>query len=181
MTKRVVKKSGRLTPRQERFVAEYLKDLNAAAAARRAGTTAKRADQAGYELLRKPEIAAAIAAGRAKQLDNANISAARVLEEVRRCAMVDPRQFFDKHGNARAITDLSAEEAAALAGFEIVIKNAAAGDGETDTVHKFKLTPKLQALELLCKHLGLLKAPEDEERPPVAVYMLPEGARVGTK
>jgi phage terminase small subunit len=52
--------AGRLNARQARFVAEYLIDLNATQAARRAGYSLKRSDAAGYDLLRNPEIAKAI-------------------------------------------------------------------------------------------------------------------------
>ena len=40
---------------------------------------------------------------------------------------------------------------------EVIIKNAKAGDGITDTVHKFKLWDKVRALETLAKDFGLLK------------------------
>ena len=57
-----------LTPRQERFVAEYLADLNASAAYRRAGYTAKDANVAGPRLLAKVSIQQAIQAAREKQM-----------------------------------------------------------------------------------------------------------------
>ncbi len=53
-----------LRPKQQRFVQEYLVDLNASAAARRAGYAPNRADAIGWENLRKPEIAEAIGAAR---------------------------------------------------------------------------------------------------------------------
>jgi hypothetical protein len=34
---------------------------------------------------------------------------------------------------------LTAEQGAALAGFEVLIKNAKAGDGQIDEIHKIKL------------------------------------------
>lgn len=49
-----------LTPKQKRFVAEYLLDLNATAAARRAGYSAKTADRIGPELLGKTCVSQAI-------------------------------------------------------------------------------------------------------------------------
>lgn len=49
-----------LTPKQKRFVAEYLVDLNATAAARRAGYSAKTADRIGPELLGKTCVSQAI-------------------------------------------------------------------------------------------------------------------------
>lgn len=38
----------------------------------------------------------------------------------------------------------------------MIKKNATAGDGIIDTIHKFKVWDKCKALELLCKHFGLL-------------------------
>lgn len=49
-----------LTPKQKRFVAEYLIDLNATAAAKRAGYSEKNAGKIGPELLGKTRISAAI-------------------------------------------------------------------------------------------------------------------------
>ena len=53
---------GRLKPRQERFCQRFVECANAAAAARAAGYTAQSARNAGYRLLRHPQIAARIAA-----------------------------------------------------------------------------------------------------------------------
>ncbi len=95
-------------------------------------------------------------AGKAKQLDRAELTAARVLQELRRIAFADVRGFFDPQGNLRSISTLTAEQAAALASFEVIIKNAKAGDGVTDEVHKIKSWDKVHALELLAKHFKLL-------------------------
>lgn len=51
-----------LTPKQQRFVDEYLIDLNATQAAIRAGYSAKNADKIGSELLGKTRVSEAIAA-----------------------------------------------------------------------------------------------------------------------
>lgn len=145
-----------MTPKQERFVAEYLKDLNATQAAIRCGYSEKTAKQQGSRLLTNADVAEAVAAGKAKQLDAAELTAVRVLEEMRRLAMVDLRSFFDEAGNLRPIHELTAEQGAALASFEVIKKNAEAGDGVIDTVHKFKVWDKPRALEMLAKHFGLL-------------------------
>lgn len=52
--------TARMTDKQKRFVAEYLIDLNATAAARRAGYSAKTADRIGPELLGKTCVSQAI-------------------------------------------------------------------------------------------------------------------------
>lgn len=137
-------------------MAEYLIDLNATQAAIRAGYSAKTAGAIGAENLTKPEIAEAVAAGKAKQLAAADLTAARVLEEFRRLAFVDLRGFFDADGNLKPVAELTPEQGSALAGLEVIKKNAEAGDGVIDTVHKFKVWDKTRTLESLAKHFGLL-------------------------
>lgn len=141
-----------MTPKQTRFVAEYRKDLNATAAAKRAGYHPKMAAQ----LLAIPSISAAIAEKTAAQLERADLTAERVLEEMRRCAFADPRSLFDIAGNLRPIHELTVEEAACIGSFEVIKKNAEAGDGIIDTVHKVKILDKTRTLEMLGKHFALL-------------------------
>ncbi|HWD14164.1 MAG TPA: terminase small subunit [Pseudochrobactrum sp.] len=65
----------RLTTKQERFVTEYLVDLNATQAAIRAGYSEKTARQTGSENLSKPDIADAIADAHNKIAEKAEWSA----------------------------------------------------------------------------------------------------------
>jgi len=55
-----------MTPKQQRFVDEYLIDLNATQAAIRAGYSEKTAASVGSENLTKPEIKQAVEAGKAE-------------------------------------------------------------------------------------------------------------------
>jgi phage terminase small subunit len=139
-----------------RFVAEYLRDLNATQAAIRAGYTAAWANKNATRLTVNDGIAAAVAKGTARHLASCELSAARVLEELRRLAFVDVTGVWDDAGNLKPFSAWSEEQKAALAGFEAIIKNAAAGDGHTDTVHKVRLHDKLKALDLLARHFKLL-------------------------
>lgn len=70
-----------MTPKQQRFVEEYLIDLNATQAAIRAGYSADTARQMGSENLSKPDIADAIAEAGAKRSEQAGIDAAYVLRQ----------------------------------------------------------------------------------------------------
>ena len=146
-----------LTPKQQRFVAEYLIDLNATQAAIRCGYSAKTAKQQGSRLLTHVDIQAAVAEKATRQLETVDLSATRILEEMRRLALADVRGLFDEHGNLRPLHLLTDEQAASVAGVEVIIKNAKAGDGQTDTVHKIKVWDKPKALEMLGKHLGLFQ------------------------
>ena len=49
-----------MTPKQKRFVEEFLFDLNATQAAKRAGYSARTAEQQGHQLLKKTSVQAAI-------------------------------------------------------------------------------------------------------------------------
>jgi len=146
----------KLTPRQARFVGEYLRDLNATQAAIRAGYTAAWANKNAIRLTVDNGIAAAVATGTARQLENAELSASRVIEELRRLAFVDAPGVFDDAGNLRPFSEWTPEQRASLAGYEVIIKNAATGNGHTDTVHKVKLSDKLKALDLLARHFSRL-------------------------
>lgn len=90
-------------------------------------------------------------------LEAEGLSAVRVLEEYRRLAFFDTRTLFDAAGNLKPMTELTQEQGAALASIEVIIKNAKAGDGVTDTVHKVRVWDKTRALEGLGKHFGLFK------------------------
>ena len=82
-----------LTPKQQRFIDEYLVDLNASQAAIRAGYSARRADAIGYENLRKPEIAAAIRDAQAARSERTGITADRALQEVWAIATADASEL----------------------------------------------------------------------------------------
>jgi len=146
----------KLTPRQTRFVAEYLVDLNATQAAIRAGYSHRTAKQQGARLLTNADIAAAIARGKAGQLKDAGLSAGIALEAIRRPLVADVRKLFDENGNPRPIHSLGPEEAALIAGYEVVVKNARAGDGHTDEVLRVRLVDRARYVEMAAKHFALL-------------------------
>lgn len=145
-----------MTPKQTRFVAEYLIDLNATQAAIRCGYSPKTAKQQGSRLLTNADVAAAVTVKADKQLDKLELTAQRVKDRIGLIAFQDIRQLFDEQGNLRPIHTLSDASAAFVAGLEVIKKNAAAGDGIIDTVHKVKVVDPIKALEMLAKHFGLL-------------------------
>jgi phage terminase small subunit len=77
----------RLTPRQARFVDEYVVDLNAKQAAVRAGYSTKTAAQQGSHLLKLPLVAAAVAERQAARAARCEVDAAWVLSQLREVAL----------------------------------------------------------------------------------------------
>jgi phage terminase small subunit len=82
-----------LSPRQKRFVAEYLVDLNATQAAIRAGYSARTAEQQGPRLLGNVGIAAALQEARVKLQIRTDITQDRVLAELALLAFSDVSHF----------------------------------------------------------------------------------------
>ncbi len=71
-----------LTARQQRFVNEYLLDLNATQAAVRAGYSARTAGAIGCENLTKPQVATAICEAQAERARQTRVTADDVLREL---------------------------------------------------------------------------------------------------
>ncbi len=73
----------RLTAKRERFCREYLIDLNATAAAKRAGYTERSAHVTGCRLLKNDKVAARIAALQAEAADRNEVTHDEVLAMLR--------------------------------------------------------------------------------------------------
>ena len=72
----------KLTEKQKRFVQEYLVDLNATAAAKRAGYSEKSASRIAVELLNKTQVSAEIQKQQAKRQKRVEITQEKALEEL---------------------------------------------------------------------------------------------------
>ena len=94
-----------LTPKQQRFVEEYLKDLNATQAAIRAGYSEKTAKEIGSENLTKPNIAKAIQEAQNKRTKQTEIDAAYVLRRLVEIDQMDVLDIMDDDGNVKPIKD----------------------------------------------------------------------------
>lgn len=146
-----------LNARQQRFVDEYLVDLNATQASIRAGYSKKGATVRGAELLANRKVAEAISAAKASRAERVQITQDRVLQELARIAFFDPRKLFRADGSPLEITELDGETAAVLAGLDIVVERTDEGRDGYSSVRKYKLTNKLGALEAAMRHLGMFK------------------------
>ncbi|MBQ1766110.1 MAG: terminase small subunit [Aquincola sp.] len=142
-----------LTDKQTAFCREYLVDLNATAAARRAGYAEKRARDTASDLMAMPKIQAAIADLMRERETRTNITADRVLQELGRLAFFDIRKLYDAEGMPIPLTQLDEDTARAVIGIDrVLVGNDVVGVGE---VLKMKLADKKGALELLGRHLGI--------------------------
>jgi len=140
-----------LTSKRQRFVTEYLVDLNATQAAIRAGYSEKTAKSQGQRLLTKVDIANAISKREGKQLEKNEITAERVLAEVSKLAFSDMDNFAEwgEGGvNLKSSKDMDTNATACVSEVSQTITK----DGGAI---RFKLHDKVKALDLLGKHLSL--------------------------
>jgi phage terminase small subunit len=89
----------KLTAKQERFIEEYMIDLNATQACIRAGYSERNADKIGSELLGKTRVAAAIQEAKEKRRIKAERSAEDVLKDLMELRSKCMRPIYDKEGN----------------------------------------------------------------------------------
>lgn len=124
----------KLTDKQQRFVDEYLIDLNATQAAIRAGYSEKTAAVIGNENLIKPYIADAIAKAKQKRSERTEVTQDYVIktivETIERCSQA--KQVYDKSG-------------------ELVMTETP--DGELAPAYRYDASSVLKGAELLGRHL----------------------------
>ena len=148
-----------LTDKQQRFVEEYLVDLNATQSAIRAGYSEKTAYSIGHENLSKPEIAEAIAEAQKQRSERTQITQDRVLQELARIGFSDLRKALTSNGALRDPQDWDDDTAAAISSLEVVTNTGSEKDDDgrkiIEHTHKIKVWDKNSALEKLGKHLGM--------------------------
>ena len=151
-------KRTKLTPKQERFVEEYLVDANATAAAKRAGYSARNADKIGPELLGKTRVAAAIDALKAQRSETTGIDATFVLLQLIEIVKADVSDIISDDGEFKPISEWPAPWPQMCSSLEIEPIYERSTDGKDrawDLVgHKTKARFERgnKALEMLGKH-----------------------------
>ena len=147
----------RLTPKQARFVAEYLVDLNGKQAAVRAGYSRATAEQQASRLLRNAQVRAAIDAEQTARLGRLKIDADEVMRLNAEISRFDPAVLQDEAGNYKPLKDLPPEARRCIKRIRVHKRNLAAGDGQTDLVIDYDFYDKHPAIDRDYKRNGLVK------------------------
>ncbi|MFD2334676.1 terminase small subunit [Cohnella sp. GCM10020058] len=139
-----------LTDKQQKFVDEYLIDLNATQAAIRAGYSPKAATAIGSENLGKPDIRAYIDERMAEHSKRTGVNQERIIRELARIAFLDPTQLVNMD-SAELKDDASLDDRAAIASVKVKTMS-----GEVEMVEReVRFADKIKALELLGKRYGM--------------------------
>ncbi len=143
----------KLTAKQERFVQEYLIDLNATQAAIRAGYSTKTATEQGSRMLTNVNVRARIDEAMAERSRRLGVSQDRIVNELAKIAFINPADVvnFDE---ARVKASAAQDDTAAI--LSVKVKKSFSDTGET-VEREVKLNDKVKSLELLGKHIGMFK------------------------
>jgi len=160
-----------LSPKQRRFVMEYLIDLNGTKAAIRAGYSPKTVYSIASENLRKPEVEAAIAQAQHARELRTEISQDRILKELAQICLFDVRTLYNPDGTFKHPLDLNDDAAAGVARIQIlemhsdaslVASDGKIGDLPTRTTN-IRIFDKISALSLAMRHVGILDGRRNEQ------------------
>lgn len=161
----------KLTAKQQRFCDEYLIDLNATQAAIRAGYSPKTAEQLAYQLLQKTSVQNHISELQKKREKRTEITQDSVLHELALIAfakasdyarVVEKDAMVEVDGNMVPVLDEDGNQVKYRTVEPILTEELTEDQKKAIAVIKkgrdgFEIKPysKIQALELLGKHLGM--------------------------
>lgn len=149
----------KITPKIARFVEEYLKDLNGAGAAVRAGYSERSAKQRANELLVRDDVQAAIAQAMAARIERVQIDADYVLNRLVEIDQMDVLDIMADDMSLRPVSEWPRVWRQYLRGFDLA--EMFEGRGEVrdmiGILKKIKWPDKIKNLELLGRHLGMFK------------------------
>jgi phage terminase small subunit len=140
-----------LSEQQQRFVQEYLVDLNATKAAIRAGYSAKTAQEQSSRLLSNVMVAEAVAALKAKRSEETGINAAWLLKRLAEEATADVSDLYSEDGRIKPVKDWPLIWRQGLvAGLEVETIGEGVGH-----LTKVKLSDRIKRLELIGRHIDV--------------------------
>lgn len=139
----------KLTPKQARFVQEYLCDLNATRSAIRSGYSSRRASEIGHQLLQRTTVATAIQRAMQKREKRTEITQDRVLAQIAKIAFADLKDFVEWDGDRINIKPSDDVDGTLLSE---ISENVSDLGGRTIKIRRHDA---MKALELLGRHLGM--------------------------
>ena len=144
----------KLTAKQQKFVDEYLIDLNATQAAIRAGyKKTEYTDTNANKLLENTRIREAVDKSMAERSRRTGINQDRVIQELARIAFVNPQNVINSE-DASIRTDDTEDDLACVQSVKVKTMD---GEKGSSVEREVRLNDKMRALELLGKHLGMFK------------------------
>lgn len=146
-----------LTPKQQRFVEEYLIDLNATRSYRAAGYAGDDNVCAveGHRLLSNPKIGEQIAALKAERSERTRVDADWVLSRLATEAEADMADLYDENGALLPVQEWPLIWRKGLVGGIKVMEERDHEGAVIGVVREVKLSDRIKRIELIGKHIDV--------------------------
>lgn len=151
-----------MTRKQQKFVEEYLKDLNGTQAAIHAGNSAKTAGQMADKLMKREPVRLALQEAQAPHRESAGIEIAKVLREYSLVGFSNIAGYLTFGPDGVEIKDSATIPREVLAAVAEVTETRTKDGGSI----RFKLHNKIAALDSICRVLGFNAADRQESQMP---------------
>ncbi|KWC78892.1 terminase small subunit [Burkholderia cepacia] len=147
----------KLNAKQRVFVNEYIVDLNATAAARRAGYSERTARQQGNRLLTNADVQAAIASAMKARGERTKVTSDRVLQRMVEIDEMDVLDIMNDDMSLKPVSVWPKVWRQYLSGFDLAELFEGNGDARemVGILKKIKWPDKLKNLEMLGRHFGM--------------------------
>lgn len=145
----------KLPPKQQVFVTELLADpdFSLTKAAVKAGYSSP--GSAGSKLMNNPSVAKIVGDEMNKRAERTNITADRVLQEIASIAFANVKDMVNDDGTIKMLSEMPEEVSAAISSISVRQVSGAIGGDVSGSQVDVDFYNKMDALHLLCKHLGI--------------------------
>ncbi|MHB1260370.1 MAG: terminase small subunit [Thermoplasmatota archaeon] len=132
-----------------------------------AGSKSKPASARSFaaKLLAEPAVRAKVEAAHKEAIDYLQVDVNEYLEQLDAICRFDLADCYDDSGRILPIKKMPRRARMALAGMEVILKNAKAGDGVIDEVLKIRQSSKIEALVAMLKVRGDLVNRSEKGKP----------------
>ena len=146
-----------LRGKQQLFVMEYVKDLNATQAVIRAGYSPKRASELGYQLLQKPTVQKAIEEEQKERITRLKVDADYVLNRLVQIDQMDVIDIMNDDLSLKPISSWPPIWRQYISGLDNMEEFDGRGEDRSliGYLRKIKWPDKVKNLELLGKHISI--------------------------
>ena len=162
----------KLTAKQQLFVEEYLKDLNATQAAIRAGYAPKGAEVRGSELLSNRKVANAVDAAKRVRSERTGVDSDWLLNRLAEETQADIADLYFEEGGLKPVHQWPEIWRKGLVAGVDVEQRYTYQDGEKvpdGVITKIKLSDRVKRLELIGRHIAVGAFKEHEIKLPGSI------------
>lgn len=173
-------KEHKFTNKQISFAKEYVIDSNATQAAIRAGYSENGARVRGSDLLLNSNVRSLVEWHFEQVAIRNRIDKDEIVQILAKMARFDIAEIYDDNGAIKPIHEISHSARMSIEGIdtsEIWERDEQGEIQHIGQLKKIKVSSRIQALNLLMKHLGMFEKDNKQKRAQIAIFQLPDNNR----